>query len=224
MSGMTSFPELPPGYSPVPPGHLASVVTYLEMLAPPPASAPAVRDAASPSLERLGATALERYRALFTAVGAPWLWFSRLRLDDETLRAILADERVEAYAVCDAGRDVGLLELDFRTEGECELAFFGLVADHVGQGMGRRLMHAAITRAWAQPITRFHVHTCTLDHPRAVEFYVRAGFTPYARAVEITPDPRLDGTLPIDVGGHAPVVFPRVSPPTRPSGGAATGD
>lgn len=221
---MTSLPELPPGYSPVPPGHLASVVTYLEMLAPPPAWARSVRDAVAPTLERLGATELERYRTLFTAVGAPWLWFSRLRLDDAALRDILADARVEAWAVRENDRDVGLLELDFRTPGACELAFFGLVADHVGQGMGRRLMHAAITRAWAQPITRFHVHTCTLDHSRAVEFYVRAGFTPYARAVEITPDPRLDGTLPIDVGRHVPVVVPRVSPPTRPSGGAPTCD
>lgn len=208
---MSSLPELPAGYSPVPDGHLASVVTYLEMRVPPPAAVAVRVPHAALTLHRLGGADLDRYRALFRAVGTPWLWFSRLRMDDDTLRAILADERVEAYAVCDAGRDVGLLELDFRTEGACELAFFGLVADYVGQGVGRWLMHEAITRAWAQPITRFHVHTCTLDHPQAVAFYVRSGFTPYRRAVEVTPDPRLDGTLPRSAAASVPIMNARES-------------
>lgn len=213
MSGMSSLPELPAGYSPVPDGHLASVVTYLEMRSPP-ALAPALAasyDAphGALALHRLGGAQLDRYRALFRAVGTPWLWFSRLRMNDDTLRSILADERVEAWAVCHDGRDVGLLELDFRTAGECELAFFGLVADRVGQGAGRWLMQQAITRAWAQPITRFHVHTCTLDHPGAVAFYVRSGFTPYRRAVEVTADPRLDGTLPRSAAPSVPVLNAR---------------
>lgn len=205
---MSSLPDLPLGYSPVPPGHLASVVTYLEMLAPVPATSFKSAPRIALTLHRLGGADLDRYRALFRAVGTPWLWFSRLRMDDDTLRAILADDRVEAWAVCDRGRDVGLLELDFRTPGECELAFFGFVAEFVGTGAGRWLMHEAIARAWAQPIARFHVHTCTLDHPQAVAFYMRSGFQPCRRAVEVAPDPRLDGTLPRDTGAHAPLIEP----------------
>lgn len=196
---------LPAGFSPVPAGHLAAVVTHLEMLAPPVARAlPAL--ARPLTLTRLDGRDLDAYRALFRTVGEEWLWFSRLRLSDDDLARVLRDPLVEAYAVCDAGAAIGLLELDFRESGACELAFFGLAASHVGQGAGRWLMHEATTRAWARRITRFHVHTCTLDHPAAVSFYVRSGFTPSRREVEVAPDPRLTGELPVHVGVHAPVI------------------
>jgi GNAT superfamily N-acetyltransferase len=206
---MSTLPQLPEGYSPVPPGFLAAVVTYLDMHAAPAYDGQLTgSESDTLALDRLDAAHVDRYRAVYRAVGTPWLWFSRLRMSDEQLREILADERVQAFAVRDADRDVGLLELDFREPGECELAFFGLVNDYVGRGAGRWLMREAITRAWAHPIRRLHVHTCTLDHPRAVSFYTRAGFRPYARAVEVTPDPRLDGTLPRDAGSYAPVIGP----------------
>lgn len=190
----TSPPALSPGYTPVPSGHLASVVTYLEMRERPPQ-----RDvplpAGAPTLHRLGAADLDRYRALYREVGERWLWFSRLVMPAAELQAILADPAVQAYAVQSGNAAVGLLELDFRTAGEAELAFFGVTDAHVGTGLGRWLMEQALTLAWAQPITRLHVHTCTLDHPAAVPFYERSGFTAYARAVEVAPDPRLGGAL-----------------------------
>lgn len=162
-------------------------------------------------LVRIAATDVDAYRRLFRKVGEEWLWFSRLRLDDDALAAILADEQVEAYAVCDGPEAIGLLELDFREAGECELAFFGLAGTHTGRGAGRWLMQEATRRAWAHGITRFHVHTCTLDHPSAVAFYVRSGFVPYKREVEIAPDPRLTGELPRAVGTHAPVIEGRLA-------------
>ncbi|HRE21127.1 MAG TPA: hypothetical protein PKW21_08860 [Rhabdaerophilum sp.] len=51
-----------------------------------------------------------------------------------------------------------------------------------------------------------HVHTCSLDHPRALAFYEKAGFRPYKRAVEIFDDPRLDGTLPREVARQIPLI------------------
>lgn len=178
---------------------------------PPPRPVPPLNRPLT--LARLDGHDLAAYRLLFRAVGAEWLWFSRLRLPDAALAEILNDSQVEAYAVHDGRDAVGLLELDFRAPGECELAFFGLAASHVGQGAGRWLMQEATTRAWARGITRFHVHTCTLDHPDAVAFYVRSGFSPYKREVEIAPDPRLTGELPRHVGAHAPVIADaRVTP------------
>jgi len=108
--------------------------------------------------------------------------------------------------VCEGAQDIGLLELDFRVPDECELAYFGLVADRVGQGLGRGLMREVLARAWHRPIRRLHVHTCTLDHPQALAFYQRAGFTPYRRAVEVAPDPRLTGDLPRTAGAQVPLL------------------
>lgn len=204
----TVNPPLPDGYSAVPAGKIANVVTCLEMLEKPPAKP--VRPAETGlKIERWEHPDLGEYRALFRAIGEEWMWFSRLVMADEELRAILWHPDVQVYALTDSGRRVGLLELDFRTEGECELAFFGLVSDAIGQGTGRMLMNAAIDTAWDKPIKRFWVHTCHFDHPGALSFYQRSGFLPYAFMVEVTDDPRLTGQMRRDKAGHVPLIEPR---------------
>ncbi len=196
---------LPAGYASLARGHLANVVTCLEMTAPPPARA---RRQSDPRFElrRLDPTDIEGYRALFRRVGEPWRWFSRVVMPAETLRRILADPRVEAFALCEGGGSIGLLELDFRHEAECELAFFGLVPEAIGKGAGRFLMDRALALAWARPIRRLWVHTCTFDHPSALAFYRRSGFRPYAFQVEVHEDPRLTGHLPRSAAPHVPLL------------------
>jgi GNAT superfamily N-acetyltransferase len=190
-------------YEAVPDGELATVVTYLEMHAPPEQEEPP-----SPlSLKRIAVPEPEHYRALFRRVGAPWLWFSRLIVDDAHLAAIIQHPKVELYSIVDeTGREAGMLELDLREPHECELAFIGLVPELAGQGHGRWLLAEAVRRAWAPGVVRVHVHTCTLDHPAALAAYVRAGFTPYKRAIERFPDPRLHGFLPRDCAPQVPLL------------------
>ncbi|WP_425515162.1 GNAT family N-acetyltransferase [Microvirga terricola] len=190
------------GYTDLPPGKIASIVTYLEMR-----EAPALSPATLPdgwSLQRLTGDR-DRYRALFRRVGEPWLWFSRITISDEELAAILDDPKVEAYALHDGTADVGLLELDFRVAGEAELGFLGLVPGTIGKGAGRFLMNEAITRAFARPIGRFFVHTCNYDHPSALDFYRRSGFVPYKFAIEVDDDPRVTGALPREAAPQIPL-------------------
>lgn len=195
---------LPIGYHPLPPGHLANVVTCLEMLAKPAARpVPAIEGL---SLERLGGSDTERFRALFRAIGQDIMWFSRLIMAEEKLAGIIGDPHVHCHALVKDGRDIGLLELDFREAGQCELSFFGLVPSSVGSGSGRYLMNEALTRAWAAPISRLWVHTCTFDHPNALTFYQRSGFKPYAVMVEVHQDPRLTGHLPKQASPQAPLI------------------
>jgi GNAT superfamily N-acetyltransferase len=195
-------PFLPVGYSPVAPGHVVNVVTCLEMTAPAPLR-PTAGDLTLRPMERGD---LAAYRALFRRVGEDWLWFSRLAMADDELAAILADARVEPLALQAADGPIGLLELDFREAGQCELAFFGVAPKAIGTGAGRWLMNEAIGRAWVQPIRRLWVHTCTFDHPGALAFYLRSGFTPYARMVEVAEDPRLCGHLAKTSAPHVPVI------------------
>lgn len=203
---MTSEPSVAlnlNGYTELPPGKIAAVVTYLQMGRPASPSDPAERPEGW-ALERLAEA--DRYRRLYRRIGEPWLWFSRNAMPEEDLAAILADPRVEAYALTDGTQDVGLLELDFRPEGEAELAFLGLAPGAIGRGAGRYLIAEAIRRAFEKPVARFFVHTCTLDHPSALAFYRRAGFEPYKRAIEVADDPRLCGALPRDAGPQVPVL------------------
>jgi GNAT superfamily N-acetyltransferase len=194
------------GLTPVPQGQLATIVTSLEMRTPP---RPRPLPASPLRLAPWSAPPLERYRALFRRVGAPWLWFSRLIMDDAALTAIIHDPAVAIYAVIDrAGIEIGLLELDFRNEAQCEIAYFGLVPELAGKGHGRWLMGHALALAWRRDVARVWVHTCTLDHPSALGFYRAQGFAPYARAVELFPDPRLIGVLPTDAAPHIPLLAP----------------
>ena len=181
---------LPDGLHDVPPDRIAAVVTSLEMK-----SRPAARPEISGpwQLRRMTRPEPEAYRALYSKIGDEWIWFSRLMMGDAELTAILWHPQVEVYGLEVSGRLEGLLELDYRIEGEAELAFFGVTAPLVGGGAARWLMNRALEKVWQRPISRFWVHTCTLDHPNALAFYMRSGFVPFRRQIEIAPDPRLQG-------------------------------
>ena len=189
------------GLHDLPAGKIAAVATYLEMWEPPSRSSRALPG----RLDRIG-NDLARYRRLYARVGEPWLWFSRAAMSDANLRAIIGHPAVDALALHAEGRDIGIVELDFRRPDECELAFFGLVPEAVGRRIGRALIDEVVRRAFARPIRRLWLHTCTLDHPRAIPLYASAGFRPYRRAIEIADDPRLGGTLPPSAAPGFPVV------------------
>ncbi len=184
----------------VPAGHVAAVVTYLEMDKAPPAAP--VPD--SPlRLERLAAVDPNRYRALFRRVGSRWLWFSRLAMNDAELRAKIAEVHVVTGP---DGADAGFIELDFRVPALCTIRFLGLVPELAGRGHGHWLFAETLRRAWAPGVAYVRVHTCTLDHPAALPAYLRAGFVARRRAFESFPDPRLAGLLPRDAAPQIPLV------------------
>lgn len=190
--------------TPVDDREIATIVTHLEMRERP---RPAPVPSAPLRLVPWKMPDLPAYRALFRRVGEPWLWFSRLVMPDAQLATILHDPAVEVYAVVDPrGIEVGLLELDFRSLPDCELAFFGLVPELNGKGLGKWLMAHAKSLAWRKGVERFWVHTCTLDSPAALGFYIRAGFTPHAREVETFADPRLLGVLPREAAPQIPLL------------------
>jgi GNAT superfamily N-acetyltransferase len=188
----------------LPAGKLAAVVTHLEMRARPQLRPePAGNDL---SLVRTDRPDLDWYRDLYRRVGQEWLWFSRVVMADGALAGIIHHPKVEVYALRDASRDAGILELDFRRAPDAEISFLGLERHLIGTGAGRFLMNRALELAWSRRPRRLTVHTCTLDHPNALGFYLRSGFVPYARSLEIADDPRLAGILPRDAAPHVPIV------------------
>jgi len=198
------LPTLPDGYSTVPRGKIVNAVTCLEML-----EKPASREQPSPtghSLERMVDPDLKFYRSLFRDVGEDWMWVSRLTMSDAELGSILRDPRVECYVLLSQAGAVGLLELDFRQDDECEIVFFGLIQEATGKGAGRLLMNQALSIAWGHPIRRLWLHTCHFDSPSALPFYTRSGFRPYGFMVEVVDDPRISGVLPRTAAPHIPLI------------------
>ena len=76
----------------------------------------------------------------------------------------------------------------------------------VGTGAGRYLMNRTLERAWTRDVERVWVHTCNLDHPAALPFYMRTGFEPYKREIEIYDDPRLNGLQPQSATPGIPIL------------------
>jgi GNAT superfamily N-acetyltransferase len=194
---------VPDGYSDIPAGKVAAIVTHLEMTARP---APRPDPAGAWTLRRVEMPPLDWFRDLYRRVGEEWLWFTRIRMPDAELAARLHSPQLEVYAMVDDNSDEGLLELDFREPGQCEIGMFGVTAKLVGIGAGRWLMNRAQEIAWSRPVTRVWLHTCSFDHPAALAFYQRSGFRACRRQVEVRDDPRLDGTAPRDVARHVPVI------------------
>ena len=192
------------GYTDLPPGKLAAVVTYLEMRAPKPA-------AASPttsefSIRREQNADLAWYRDLFRRIGGPWLWFSRLRMTDDELRAILHNPLIDIFILSHNGVDGGLLEFDRRHMPDIEILYFGITPELMGKGAGRALLEHGLPLEWAHRPDRIWLHTCTWDHPKALAFYIKAGFVPYKRGLEIADDPRVIGVLPRDAAPDVPIL------------------
>lgn len=192
------------GLTDLPAGKIASVVTSLEMHEAPQGAGAKARD--DLELRHVPDPDVAWYRALYGRIGTDWLWFSRQQLDDAALHGIITDPATDVYVLRHEGADAGLVEIDRRSAPDIELAFFGLVPELVGKGAGGWMMARALEIAWSHNPRRLWVHTCTLDHPGALGFYIRSGFAPYRRSIEVVDDPRLTGTLPRDAGGHVPII------------------
>src|SRR3954470_15037244 len=117
---------LPYGYSDIPAGKIACVVTHLEMTGRP---APRPDPQGAWTLRKVETPALDWYRHLYRRIGEEWLWFSRVRMSDAELAAKAQSPSVDVHALGLDGRDEGLCELDFRNPGHCEIGMFGVTAN-----------------------------------------------------------------------------------------------
>lgn len=155
--------------------------TYLEMRSPRQTDPPPPADAHSAGFRVLRCHPLdvERYRWLYNSVGGDWNWGDRNRMADDELAAILADPLVEVHVLYVADEPAGFVELDRRQPNEVELAYFGLFPAFIGRGLGKSFLQWAVERAWSTAPARVWLHTCDLDHPAALNNYLRAGFEVY---------------------------------------------
>ncbi|MEX0924220.1 MAG: GNAT family acetyltransferase [Rhodovibrionaceae bacterium] len=173
-------------------GKLAYTITYLEMTAPPqlePVHPPVDLRLALLHAER---PSVAFYRYLYNAIGRDWLWWERRLLGDAELAAIVQDPRVEIYVLYAGGVPAGYFEIDRRQKDSVDLAYFGLLPDFVGRGLGSYFLTIAIETAWSSNPQRVTVNTNSLDHPRALPLYQRMGFEPVGQKRMKIDDPRRD--------------------------------
>ena len=73
------------------------------------------------------------------------------------------------------------------------------INEFIGKGLGKYLLNWAVDQAWSYGPEKLTVDTCTLDHPRAIGEYQRAGFRPVKQVQKRMLDPRLEGYAPMHV-------------------------
>ena len=192
------------GFALVPHGLLATIETSLERSMPPqPDLFPLL---AGHALVQPDPVDLSAFKALFRAIGDPWLWHARLTLPDADILAILrSPDTTLRYLVGPGGTTLGLFEARRQTSETLEISYLGLVPASSGRGLGPPLLEHGLAAAWRPGLARAWLHTCTFDHPAAVPFYRRMGFRPFRHRVDLMPDPRLTGVLPRHVAPHIPL-------------------
>jgi ribosomal protein S18 acetylase RimI-like enzyme len=185
---------------------------WLEMGAP--AELRPARPAPGLAVARAEVPSPQLSRFLYTAVGGDWHWSDRLGWTYARWRAHLDRPEVETWVGAVGGTPVGYAELERDPRAGVELAYFGLLPEFMGRGLGGHLLTAAVRRAWAMGADRVWVHTCTLDGPHALANYRARGF----RVVrEETSRRRLPDAPPGPWPGARP------EPPAPPSGRRAAG-
>jgi GNAT superfamily N-acetyltransferase len=164
-------------------------VSYLEMLAPRQQTVIAPRGGLS--IIHAVRPTLGYYRFLYNAVGRDYHWHTRGRMPDAELDALLQNSGNEVHVLHVDGTPAGFAELDRRRPDDIELVQFGLMREFIGQGLGKHFLQWTIDKAWSFHPRRFWLHTCTLDHPRALRNYLNAGFALYKEEMiqrDITPN------------------------------------
>jgi len=120
-------------------------------------------------------------RDLYFRVGEQWDWIDKRSWTDDRWREYATAPELRTFAGYYNDALAGYYELRRDGEGGIEIAYFGLLPDWIGRGLGGALLTSAIEEAWQMKPnpTRVWVHTCNRDHPQALANYQARGMVVY---------------------------------------------
>ena len=122
-------------------------------------------------------------REMYFRVGEQWRWIDKCPWTDEQWKDWAKE--VRTFAAYFENELAGYYELRRESEPDgpssVEIAYFGLLPEFVGRGLGGALLTSAIEQAWRFLPTpkRVWVHTCNRDHPQALANYQARGMVIY---------------------------------------------
>jgi GNAT superfamily N-acetyltransferase len=152
--------------------------TYLQMLDQSELETAAIADERV-RVERAVECPASFFRYLYREVGRAYHWIDRLGWSDDEIRAYLVQPEISLWVMYYDGSPAGYFELRRHADGSTEIAYFGLLQEFIGRGLGKHLLTCAVERAWANGANRIWLHTCTLDDKAAMPNYLKRGFRPF---------------------------------------------
>jgi len=122
-------------------------------------------------------------RDLYLRVGHQWDWVDKRPWTDDQWKEYAAAPELYTFAGYYDDVLAGYYELRPDKDGGVEIAYFGLLPEFIGRGLGGALLTSAIEEAWSRRggivPTRVWVHTCNRDHPQALANYRARGMIIY---------------------------------------------
>jgi GNAT superfamily N-acetyltransferase len=115
-------------------------------------------------------------RFLYEYVGGDWRWTERLAWSAQTWHDYATSDDLRTFVAYEGGSIAGYYELRRQAGGSVEIGIFGLTPEFIGRRWGGPLLDSAIEQAFAWGARRVWVHTCTDDHPNALNNYLKSGF------------------------------------------------
>jgi GNAT superfamily N-acetyltransferase len=166
-------------------GQIEVVRTYVQMISPEEL-VPTNTTEISVDIQQVFDCPASFFRFLYAEVGRLYHWVDRLPWTDEEIRAHLNRPEITLWVMYIVGAPAGYFELERHDDGSTEIAYFGLMQESIGRGLGKLLLTEAVRRAWAFGANRVWLHTCTLDDPAAMPNYLKRGFKPFKRETYTT--------------------------------------
>ena len=109
----------------------------------------------------------------YKQIGKKHEWVDRLIWQDKNWIDYVSNENLKTLILRKEKDIVGYFELLFDNN-DCEIAYFGILEEYIGKGYGGFLLSEAIRLGFTNS-RRIWVHTCSLDHPNALENYKSRG-------------------------------------------------
>lgn len=117
-------------------------------------------------------------RFMYLWVGENWQWNDRKSWSVKQWQDYAEADNLRTWVAYYQGSPAGYFELQ-QQENAVEIAYFGLLPNFIGRGLGGYLLSQAISQAWQWGTRRVWVHTCSLDHPSALSNYQARGLQLY---------------------------------------------
>lgn len=120
-------------------------------------------------------------RDLYFRVGEQWDWIDKRSWTDHQWKEYATAAEMHTFAGYHNDELAGYYELCYDPACGVEIAYFGLLPEFIGRGLGGALLTSAIETALRiQPNScRVWVHTCNRDHPQALANYEARGMKIY---------------------------------------------
>tara|TARA_Y100001970_G_scaffold213169_1_gene260414 strand:- start:3497 stop:4000 length:504 start_codon:yes stop_codon:yes gene_type:complete len=109
----------------------------------------------------------------YKQIGKKHEWVDRLVWQDKNWMEYVSNKNLRTFVLQKNNNFVGYFEL-LLNKNDCEIAYFGILEEFIGKGYGGFLLSEAI-RIGFKNASRIWVHTCSLDHPNAIENYKSRG-------------------------------------------------